>query len=106
MCCTEGKDEAKAKAMFEAIDEKFSADWIPYENCIALNVDNAITLVGISNSVASRFKTKNQNIFIGGCPCHLAHIAANHANDSFSDVLGFNFKNLALTSLIGSTKVP
>ena len=29
MCCTEGEDGAKA--MLEAIDEKLSADGIPYE---------------------------------------------------------------------------
>ena len=73
MCCAEEDDGSKAKAIIEAIDEKFSAYGMPYENCITLSVDNASTRVGVNNSVASRFKTKNENVFIGGCPCHLAH---------------------------------
>ena len=77
---------------------------MPYKNCITLSVDNASTMVGVNNSVASQFKTKNQKISTGECPCHLAHISASHANDSFSDVLGL--KIFAFTSFIGSTKVP
>ena len=59
MCCIEGEDGAIA------VDEKYSADGIPYENCIALSVDNASTMVRVNNSVASSFKTKNQNIYKG-----------------------------------------
>ena len=79
MCCTEREDGAKTKVIFEAIDVKFSADGMPYENCIELSVDNASTMIGVNNSVASRFKNKNQNIFIGGYPCHLGYIADIHS---------------------------
>ena len=34
------------------------------------------------------------NVFIGGCPCHLAHIEASHAYDSFCEVLDVNIENL------------
>ena len=40
-----------------------------------------------NNSIASNTLTKNPNVFLGGYPCHLAHIAASHAQDSFSEVL-------------------
>ena len=40
--------------------------------------------------MASRFLQKNPNIFIGGCPCHLAHITAGHANDAFSNAISTN----------------
>ena len=33
---------------------------------------------------------------MGGCVCHLAHIAASHANDTFSDVLGINVENICI----------
>lgn len=96
MCLTEGEDGAKAKAIFEAIDENFTKDKLPYENCVSLSVDNTSTMVGKNNSVASRFKQKNPEIFISGCPCHLAHIAASHANDAFSEILGLNVENLCI----------
>ena len=41
--------------------------------------------------MAFRFLEKNPATFIAGCPCHLAHIAASHANESFS-----NFVNLSV----------
>lgn len=83
MCCIEREDGAIA------VDEKYYADGIPYENCIALSVDNASTMVGVNNSVASSFKTKNRKIYKGECPFNLAQIAASHASNSFSDALGF-----------------
>ena len=56
MSWTEREHGAKAKAISDTIDEKFSADGLPYENCTALSVDNASTMVGVSNSVTSRSK--------------------------------------------------
>ena len=56
MCWTEREHGAKAKAISDTTDEKFSADWLPYANCIALRVDNASTMVGVNNSVTSRSK--------------------------------------------------
>ncbi len=96
MCLTEGEDGAKAKAIFVAIDENFIKDKLPYENCVSLSVDNTSTMVGKNNSVASRFKQKNPEIFISGCPCHLAHIAASHANDGFSEALRLNVENVCI----------
>ena len=53
-------------------------------------------MIGASNSLASRFLEKNSEIFVGGCVCHLAHIAASHANDAFSDILGINVENICI----------
>ena len=33
-------------------------------------------------------------MFIAGCPCHLAHIAASNTNDAFSDILGLNVEDV------------
>ena len=87
MCLTEGEEAGKDSKLFEAIEESFEADEIPWHNCASLSVDNTNAMVGKQNSVASRFLQKNPNIFIGGCPCHLAHITASHANDAFSNAI-------------------
>ena len=50
-----------------------------------------------NNSVVSRFKEKNGHVlFISGCHYHLAHIAASHSNNSFSNVVGFNVEYLCI----------
>ena len=59
---------------------------MPWLNAISLSVDNTNAMIGHNNSIASRFKTNNQSIFISGCPCHLAHLAATAANDSFTEI--------------------
>ena len=55
-------------------------------------------MIGVRNSVASRFLNKNPNVYISGFPCHLAHIAAIHANDAFSNLIGFNIENACTNS--------
>ena len=73
ICTTSGEDYGKAYAIFDAIHEKFDAESIPWDNAISLSVDNTNAMIGAHNSIASRCKEKNPNIFIAGCPCHLAH---------------------------------
>ena len=53
MCCTEGKNGAKAKAIFERTDEKCSAYAMRYKNFIAVSVDNANIMIEVKNTVAS-----------------------------------------------------
>ena len=36
-------------------------------------VNNTNTIISKRKSLASRFQEKNENCFIDGCPCHLAH---------------------------------
>ena len=52
-------------------------------------------MVGKCNSVGSRFLEKNP-VFIGGCPCHLAHIAASKTNDAFSKCIGLNVEDVCM----------
>ena len=33
---------------------------------------------------------------IAGCPCHLAHIAAGHANDGFSNYINLNIEDVCV----------
>ena len=103
MCLTEGEHAGKASKLFEALEESFEADEIPWNNCASLSIGNTNAMVGKQNSVASRFLQKNPNIFIGGCPCHLAHITASHANDAFSNAISTNVEDVCVV-FIGLTK--
>ena len=58
--------------MFEKICSIFQSDEIPWQNCASLSLDNTNAMVGKRNSVGPRFLEKNPNVFIGGCPRHLA----------------------------------
>ena len=94
MCLTEEEHGVEAESIFVAIEKSFELDNIPFPNCVSLSVDNAITMVGKRNSLASRMKDKNSEIFISSCPVHLAHIAVSNANDAFSEVLRLNVENV------------
>ena len=52
--------------------------------------------MGKRNSVGSRFLEKNLNVFIGGCPCHLAHISPSNANHAFSKCIGLNIEDVCV----------
>ena len=69
---------------------------MPWQNCASLSVDNTNATMGKRNSVGSRFLEKNPNLFIGGCPCHLAHIAAGNANDPFSKCIVLNVEDVCV----------
>ena len=64
MFLTEGDDAAKASTVFAAIEERFTAEYIPWNNCVNLNMGNTNALIGIRNSVASRFLKKNNGCWV------------------------------------------
>ena len=94
MCVTSGVDGGKAATIFDAMDQKFTKDGMPWLNAISVSVDNTNAMIRRNNSIASRCKTKNQSIFISGCPCHLAHLAATAANDSFTEIIDVNVEDV------------
>ena len=96
MCITSGEHGATASCIFNAVDEKFAEDSMPWLNSVSLSVDNTNSMIGRHNSVASRCMGKNSDIFISGCPCHLAHIAATKANHAFSDDVGLNVEDILI----------
>ena len=72
-------------------------DEIPWSQAVSLSVDNTNSMIGAHNSFASRCKAKNPDIYLLGCPCHLAHIAASNANDAFTEVqAGINVEDLLI----------
>ena len=94
MCLTSGADGSTAESIFTAIDEVFTKNQIPWENCVSLSVDNTNTTIGKNNSIASRFLERNENVFIAGCPCHLGHTAASNSDDAFSEYIGINVEDV------------
>ena len=107
MCITSGQDAAKAESVFRSMESKLRDDGIPWSHVVSLSVDNTNSMVGIHNSLASRCRTHNPEIFLSNCPCHLVHIAASHAHDAFSTVPGVNVEDLLIDLYtIGLIKVP
>ena len=75
MCLTLDNNCGTAKTLFTAIEKKFDESSLPWNNCVELSVDNTMTMTGKRNSTASNTLKKYPNVFIGGCSCHIAHIA-------------------------------
>ena len=88
--------QPKPQIIFVAIEERFVADDMPWNNCFSLSVDSTNTMIGITNYVASRGLGKNNEICIAGCLYHLAHIAAVHANDGFSNYINLNIEDICV----------
>ena len=42
----------------------------PWNNCVAVGVDNTNANIGKKNSIKSRLAVVNNSIYIQGCPCH------------------------------------
>ena len=61
--------------LFDTINNSFSERNIPWHNVLAFNSDNASVMKGQHNSVLSRIKTQQPNVFDLGCICHLANLA-------------------------------
>lgn len=94
MCLTEGVDGAKAASIFVSTEENFNKDELPWENYVKCY--NKSAMVGKCNSTASRSIQKISETFICGCPYHLAHISASHANDAVTETLKLNVKNFCI----------
>ncbi len=96
MCITSGRDASKAETLFRVIETKMEEDQIAWSQAVSLSVDNTNSMIGAHNSFASRCKAQNADIYVQGCPCHLAHIAASNANDAFVEISGINVEDLLI----------
>lgn len=52
---------------------------IPWSNCIGFSSDNCSVMIGKKNSVLSRVKEANPDVYDLGCVCHLANICTQKA---------------------------
>ena len=96
MCTTSGTDAATARAIFDKMDGVLSNYNIPWDNCVGLGVDNTSVNTGRHNSIISRIHAINQNVYLMGCPCHIAHNTANAAADALRNVTGFDVEELVV----------
>ena len=96
MCVKSGRDASKAETLFKVVQTKMEEDHIAWSQAVSLSVDNTNSMIGAYNSFASRCKSQNVDIYVLGCPCHLAHIAASNANDAFVEISGINVEDLLI----------
>ena len=67
---------ATAEALFEALSNEVDSRGIPWSNMIGYGSDSASVMVSAHNSVLSRIRTKQPNLFSLGCLCHLSALCA------------------------------
>ncbi|KAL7301423.1 hypothetical protein TKK_0005864 [Trichogramma kaykai] len=72
-------NETSAEVLFELIMESFQSEDVPTKSIYGYCSDTCNVMMGRNNSVASRFKSYNPQIFINKCQCHIQHLSAKHA---------------------------
>ena len=56
----------------------------PWQNCVAIGVDNTNVNIGKKNSIKTRVNDVNDAVYIQGCPCHVIHNTAKAGASSMS----------------------
>lgn len=67
------------EAIFEVLDGTFRKFDIPWTNVVAFTSDNCNVMKGTNNSVLSRIKAVQPDVFDVGCICHLANLCCGSA---------------------------
>ena len=83
MCVTTGEDSGKSASLFGAIDSPLKRDGLDWDNFVSIGLDNTSTNMGYKNSIKSRILHKNLSVFVAGCSCHLAHLAAGSGGKAY-----------------------
>ncbi|XP_072168656.1 uncharacterized protein [Diadema setosum] len=96
MCTTEGTAAATADAIFNKMDQVFADNEIPWQNCIALSLDNASVNMGVRNSIKSRVLNFNPQVYVHGCPAHMVHNNAHAAGNTYAKLTNFDVEDLAV----------
>ena len=63
-----------AEKLFEAINKALNEKNIPWCNVIGFESDTTNVMMGKHNSVLSRIKQKQPDVFSQGCVCHLSNL--------------------------------
>lgn len=91
MCLSTG---GTANEVFEAIDSRMTSYHIPWENCVAVGIDNTNVNVGKHNSIMTRVKAKNDAVYFSGCQCHVVHNTSAAAASTLTSLTGFDLEDL------------
>ncbi|XP_049799749.1 uncharacterized protein LOC126235056 [Schistocerca nitens] len=68
-----------AENLYNGIVKTFQQHNIPFANIIGFGADGCNIMMGVRNSVASRFRDSCPGIFVMKCVCHSVHICASEA---------------------------
>ncbi|XP_049786110.1 uncharacterized protein LOC126188553 [Schistocerca cancellata] len=68
-----------AENLYNGVVKRFQQHNIPFANIIGIGADGCNTMMGVRNSVASRFRDSCPGIFVMKCVCHSVHICASEA---------------------------
>ena len=93
MCVTTGEHSGKAENTFFAIDSTMTNDGVDWNNLVSIGLDNANSNMAIRNSIKSKILQKNSDLFVAGCTCHLAHLAAGAGGQAYQGVTDFDMKD-------------
>ena len=85
--------EGTAEALFNNINSILRENRVDWENCVVAGLGNTAVNVGKKNSIMTRVLTKNKNIIINACPCHIIHNTASRAAERFSKVPRFDVED-------------
>lgn len=71
------REGATSNRIFNCIMKSFTDFDVPVSNIIGFGSDECSTMMGVNNSVSSRFKDLCPGIYIMKCICHSAHLCAS-----------------------------
>ena len=66
--------QATASNLFECLDFHITQAGLGYKKIIGWNSDSASVMLGKHNSVVSRLKAKQPNLYVIHCICHVSHL--------------------------------
>lgn len=78
--------QATGENLFNIVNQCFEEDNISWKKCLSMSSDGARAMVGEFNSVLSRVKKQQEQVWFLHCTCHVAHLAASHACNELPDV--------------------
>lgn len=71
-------------------------DEIPWFRAVSLSIDRTSSVIAVHNSLVSRCRGRNPEMYVVGCPCHLVHTTASHVHDAFAQIAGVHVEDLLI----------
>lgn len=80
-------EDGTAKGLFLSISNLFDKEKIPWENIVAVSVDNCATMVGSHGGLQKYLRDKNKYVIVLGCVCHQLALCSRHACEKLPENL-------------------